>query len=115
LGTYINVSVTVMNKDQSDPDLSAIPTIEAFEKMSDGRLEEGGNEFTFMAHDTKWRTMEEVMKMFSERYPNLLFAVYTDAVNGEGPWMTYVSDGKSYETEAIITFPAYDETKLGEI
>lgn len=60
----------------------------------------------------KWYDHEEDMKIFSKRFPTIIFKL--EGV-GEEPgdlWVKYFKNGKMQKCIAIISYEEYDESKL---
>lgn len=60
----------------------------------------------------KWYESDNDMKEFSKKHPNLLFILHGEGENNDDIWITYYRNGKAQHCPAIITFDAFDESKL---
>lgn len=59
----------------------------------------------------KWYEHEEDMVKFSRKWPAVVFALSGESEDGY-LWIKYFRDGGMQETQAVITFDEFDESKL---
>ena len=60
----------------------------------------------------KWYEHEEHMRVFTKKYPTILFELSGEGEESEDFWKEYYLNGKMQHCEGEITFPPFDEKQL---
>lgn len=60
----------------------------------------------------KWYEWENDVKTVSLQFPDEVIEIYGEGESSGDIWKAYVKNGKSFTTEAKITFEDFDESKL---
>lgn len=62
----------------------------------------------------KWYNHEDDMLRLSREFPDILFELHGEGEEAGDLWRKYFKNGKVQRCPAIITYDAFDESKLGE-
>ena len=79
-------------------------------KISDTTDYAGMN--VFEGEPIKWYSCDDDMKSFSANYPDVLFIVYGEGEDSGDLWKAYYKNGKQQREQAVVTYGAFDESKL---
>jgi two-component SAPR family response regulator len=60
----------------------------------------------------KWYPWEVDMRLFSQKFPGVLFKLHGEGEESGDIWEAYFKDGKAQMCRAVITFEEFDESKL---
>ena len=60
----------------------------------------------------KWYDQEQDMKIFSEKFPTVIFKLQGAGEDMGDLWVKYFKNGKMQKCIAIISYEEYDESKL---
>ena len=120
MGYYTRYKLTVTN--ESSPEyrqlvefLEIVKENKDDEETLDGMSIPVGYVYDFWLGDSeecKWYDHEDDMKVFSRKFPTLLFKLEGKGEESGDMWVKYFRDGKMQVCEAKITFDDYDESKL---
>jgi len=105
MGYYSNFSLGVYHADAG----AIIADLREHNEYAHKAMDEAG----CTQDSTKWYEMDEDMKEFSKKYPEVLFEMTRQGESGgEDQCIYYFKNGKKQECWAIITFPDFDHDKL---
>ena len=62
--------------------------------------------------DIKWYDWETDVKAVSLKFPDEVIKIYGEGEESGDIWKAYIKDGKSFITQATLTFEDFDESKL---
>jgi hypothetical protein len=106
MGYYTNFKLKIISNPNSLPEN---PIFSRLEEISGyGGIEEYGGEL----YDVKWYNHEEDLILLSEEYDELVFQLDGKGEENGDIWRKFFKNGKYSFSQAIITFPDYDESKL---
>ena len=73
-----------------------------------GALSEGFEVY----ESVKWYEHEDDMRSISKAFPAVLFHLHGEGEENGDLWDKYFKNGKMQVCKAVISYPAYDESKL---
>lgn len=62
--------------------------------------------------DATWNNMDNDLKEFSKRYPDIKISIYGEGETNTDLWISWFQDGKMQHCPANITFDEFDFEKL---
>lgn len=116
MGYYTGYSLKVLKKDGSP--LSGAQAIIAKLREPKPRetycepAEAFNSDGSFSGETLKWYSHETDLKVFSVRFPNVLFLLEGNGEDSTDMWAKYFLDGKMQTEKASITFGKFDPKKL---
>ena len=61
------------------------------------------------SHESKWYEHEEVLKMFSLKFPNVIFELKGEGEENGAYWVKYFMNGKMQHGQASIVYEPFDK------
>lgn len=81
--------------------------------LSEVSEELDNSDFAYAFEDScKWYDHETDMRVFSKRFPDVLFELSGEGEEAGDIWRKYFRDGKMQSCPGEITFEPFDESKL---
>ena len=69
--------------------------------------------YAIQGEQCSWRTQDEDMRTLSEKFPNVLFILDTQAAEDTyDEWREFWRNGKYYTVQPVKVYPEFDESKL---
>jgi len=59
-----------------------------------------------------WFEHEDDLRIFSKRYPEVLFELHGEGEESGDLWIQYYKNGKMQTCKVVMTYPPYDEKML---
>lgn len=103
MGYYTNFTLEINVSDET-----IIPQFREECDDASYALDDGGD----CSDSSKWYDCESDLKTFSVKHPEVLFTLSGEGEETGDLWILYVKNGKSQHCQAIITYPAFDESLL---
>jgi hypothetical protein len=64
------------------------------------------------SNECKWYEHEDHLRIFSKRYPEVLFGLHGEGEESGDLWIQYYKNGKMQTCKVVMTYPPYDEKML---